>query len=98
MSIDDQTLKINICRDVAPALPASFADDTLKRIAGFQSIKANPHSGQEILSFDGFQKYKWWAMGLALSAALAAQLSSHLLLEDDLLHVDTLAMSSLSVL
>lgn len=96
MPQDDQHLKNLLRADTPPALPDTFVEHTVRRLQ--LPTQAPVVHGHHVLVWGGWvQKNKWWLTGAVLLAALALQ-QQLTAIEDDLLQIDTLSMSSFSVL
>jgi len=98
MNHDDQFLKNLILKDDAPQLPSSFAQQTVQRI---HLTLPQPHhtNNNSLTLISGMHARKRWLIGaLVLIGAFALQQQHQTLLDEELLKIDTLSMSSFSVL
>lgn len=96
MPQDDQHLKNLLRADTPPALPDTFVEHTVRRLR--LPTQAPLAHGHHVLAWGGWvQKNKWWLAGAVLLAAWAVQ-QHPTPIDEDLLQIDTLSMSSFSVL
>ena len=95
MNDPDRSLKALLQSDKAPPLPQAFVDQTLARISPGQPQR-NAATGGALAWFAPRQK--WLALASVLVLAWAAQSWLATSADDDLMHIDTLSMSSMLVL
>ena len=95
MNDPDRSLKSLLQSHKAPPLPPGFVDQTLARISAGQPQRA-ASTGGALVWFAPRQK--WLALASVLVLAWAAQSWLATPADDDLMHIDTLSMSSMLVL
>jgi len=97
MTNDDEKLKDKIISDVHPKLSKDFSRKTLDSI--FIKNKTSSVNIDGTLGLFGFiRRHQFLLTGLLFVGAFALQLGHQKYVDDDLLHIDTLSMSSFSVL
>lgn len=98
MSHHDEHLKDIIRADKPPQLPPAFADQTVRRLH-LPVHKVQHLNGKTLALNVGMQRYKWWLMSIGLLiSALALHQQHQAAMDEDLMYIDTLSMSSFSVL
>lgn len=95
MNDPDRSLKALLQSHKAPPLPQAFVDQTLARISAGQPQRPAATGGA--LAWLA-PRQKWLALASVLVLAWAAQSWLATSADDDLLHIDTLSMSSMLVL
>ena len=97
MNDDDKKLKDKIVFDVHPRLSEDFSRKTLDDILIKKDlISANNDGTLRLLSFAS--RHKFILSGCLLLGIFAFQQGHQKFIDEELLHVDTLSMSSFSVL
>lgn len=97
MNDDDNKLKDKIVFDVHPKLSEDFSRKTLDDFfINKDLISANNDGTLRLFSFAS--KHKFILLGCLLLGVFALQQGHQILIDKELLHVDTLSMSSFSVL
>ena len=97
MTNDDEKLKDKIISDVHPKLSKDFSRKTLDSI--FIKNKTSSVNIDGTLGLFGFiSRHQFLLTGLLFVGAFALQQGHQKYVDDDLLHIDTLSMSSFSVL
>jgi hypothetical protein len=97
MTNDDEKLKDKIIFDIHPKLPENFSTKTLDSIfikGNFSS--ANKDGTLKLVAF--IRRHQFLLTGLLFVGAFALQQGHQKYVDDELLHIDTLSMSSFSVL
>jgi len=98
MKHHDQHLKKIILAETPPQLPSAFVEQTVRRLQLPVQKVQNLSGGSWALN-EWVQSHKWWLMGaVLLISALALQHQQQNSMDEDLMHIDTLSMSSFSVL
>ena len=95
MNDPDRSLKALLQSNQAPPLPPSFVDQTVARM-GAGTARTAP-SAWGVLTWSA-PRQKWLAMASVLVLVWAAQTWLATSPDDDLMHIDTLSMSSMLVL
>ena len=95
MNDPDRSLKALLQSHKAPPLPQVFVDQTLSRISAGQPKRPAATGGA--LAWLA-PRQKWLALASVLVLAWAAQSWLATAGDDDLMHIDTLSMSSMLVL
>ena len=95
MTDPDRSLKALLQSNQAPPLPSAFAEQTLARIRAGQPLRATHRGGAWAWAAP---RQKWLALASVLVLAFAAQSWLATSADDDLMHIDTLSMSSMLVL
>ena len=95
MNDPDRSLKALLQSHKAPPLPLGFVDQTLACIQAGQPTRTT-RAGGALAWFAPRQK--WLALASVLVLAWAAQSWLATSADDDLMHIDTLSMSSMLVL
>jgi len=98
MNHDDQHLKNIIRSESSPNLPSSFVEQTVHRLQ--LPVQKDHHLNHGLLALnDWLFSHKWWLMGfILLLGALVLQHQQQASIDDELIQIDTLSMSSFSVL
>ena len=97
MNDDDKKLKDKIVFDVHPKLSEDFSRKTLDDIFIKKDlISANNDGTLRLFSFTS--RHKFILLGCLLLGVFALQQGHQKFIDEELLHVDTLSMSSFSVL
>jgi hypothetical protein len=97
MNDDDKKLKDLIVFDTHPKISEEFSKKTLDSIFFKKDLISANHDGTLRL-FSFANRYKFILLGCLLLAAFALQQGHQKFIDEELLHVDTLSMSSFSVL
>ncbi len=95
MDESDRSLHKLLQSHQAPPLPADFADQTVARMAA-GTLGKKPITGG-VLALNA-PRSKWLALASVLLLAWAVQAWLTASADDDLMHIDTLSMSSMLVL
>ena len=95
MNDQDRSLKALLQSHKAPPLPSEFVDQTLARISAGKPQRTTTSGGA--LAWVA-PRQKWLALASVLVLAWAAQSWLATSADDDLMHIDTLSMSSMLVL
>jgi hypothetical protein len=95
MNDQDRSLKALLQSHKAPQLPSEFVDQALARLSAGQPQRTAPTVGA--LAWVA-PRHKWLALASVLVLAWAAQSWLATSTDDDLMHIDTLSMSSMLVL
>jgi hypothetical protein len=95
MNDPDRSLKALLQSHKAPPLPLGFVDQTLARIQAGEHTRTTRAGGA--LAWVA-PRQKWLALASVLVLAWAAQSWLATSSDDDLMHIDTLSMSSMLVL
>jgi len=97
MNDDDKKLKDQIVFDAHPKLSEEFSKKTLDDIFRKNNlISANKDGTLSLFSFAS--RHKFVLLGCLLLGVFALQQGHQKFIDEELLHVDTLSMSSFSVL
>lgn len=96
MNDHDQHLKKIILDETPPQLHSAFVEQTVRRLQ-LPVQKVQHLSGGSLALNEWVQSHKWWLMGAVLLMCTLA-LQHRVSLDEDLLHIDTLSMSTFSVL
>jgi len=97
MTNEDEKLKDKIISDVHPELSENFSRKTLDSI--FIKNKYSSVNNDRTLSLFRFiRRHQFLLTGLLFVGAFALQQGHQKYVDDELLHIDTLSMSSFSVL
>ena len=97
MTNEDEKLKDKIISDVHPMLSENFSRKTLDSI--FIKNETSSVNNDGTLGFFGFiRRHQFLLTGLLFVGAIALQQGHQKYVDDELLHIDTLSMSSFSVL
>ena len=97
MTNDDEKLKEKIIFDVHPKLSENFSTKTLDSIfLKNKFLRVNNDGSLSLLGF--IRRYQFLLIGLLFVGAFALQQGHQKYVDDELLHIDTLSMSSFSVL
>ncbi len=97
MSQNDHHLKQILRADTAPQLPPTFVAQTLQRLH-LPNETRRQQTDQTMVLTHWMEKNKWWLMGLVLLGFWALQQQPQSLIDEELLRIDTLSMSSFLVL
>jgi DNA polymerase III psi subunit len=98
MDDHDQQLKNIVRNETQPKLPPLFIGQTLRRLQ-LPAQKVHHLNGDSLALIDWVQSHKWWLIGAVIFAsALALQQQRQSSTDEDLFQIDTLSMSSFSVL
>ena len=95
MTDPDRSLQALLQSNQAPPLPPAFAEQTLARISAGQPQRSALRGGAWAWAAP---RHKWLALTSVLVLALAAQSWLATSADDDLMHIDTLSLSSMLVL
>lgn len=97
MTNEDEKLKDKIISDVHPKISEDFSKKTLESI--LVKIKPSTVNNDGTLSFFRFiRRHQFLLTGLLFVGAVALQQGHQKYVDEELLHIDTLSMSSFSVL
>ena len=95
MNDPDRSLRALLQSHKAPPLPQAFVDQTLARISAGKPARTATIGGALTCVAP---RQKWLALASVLVLAWAAQSWPATSADDDLMHIDTLSMSSMLVL
>ena len=97
MTYEDEKLKDKIISDVHPKLSEDFSRKTLDSIFIKATLSnANKDGTLKLVAF--IRRHQFLLTGLLFVGAFALQQGHQKYVDDELLHIDTLSMSSFSVL
>lgn len=97
MKTEDRNLKHILQSDKPPKLPDEFVTQTVNRLSLDNThVVSDENHAMAVMTWA--IKHKWFALGVAVFIALIVQHHLQSSIEEELLHIDTLSMYSLSVL
>ena len=97
MTNEDEKLKEKIISDAHPKLSEDFYTKTLASIfIKKQTLNVNTDGTLSVLTF--IRRHQFLVIGFLLTGIFALQQGHQKFIDDDLLHIDTLSMSSFLVL
>jgi hypothetical protein len=97
MNNDDQKLKNQIVSDPIPNLPQKFIEQSLHRLQ-LEQIQKSPQGNTVLLINYWDHNKKWLYITLTIISILMIYHYQQTMVDEDLLRIDTLSMSSLSIL